>query len=109
MRESAASLNTTRGRLIHDTAARLLDDVADRSNPLAIGDCIALAELRIKADALRRDPASDPLAVVRIEGLVDRNADLSHYCRARAKSPRNNDLTVSMSGLRLVLCDRLFT
>jgi len=61
-----------RGRLIHDTAARLLVGVADPNNPLTISDCLALAELRVRADELRRDPASDPNVVIKLEGLIDR-------------------------------------
>jgi hypothetical protein len=68
----AVSLNTVRGRLIHDIAARLLAGVADPDNPLIVADCLALAELRVRADELRRDPASDPNVVVKLEGLVDR-------------------------------------
>jgi hypothetical protein len=67
----AVSLNTARGRLIHDTAVRLLAGVA-APDPLVIADIVALAELRVKADELRRDPASDPNVVVKLEGLVDR-------------------------------------
>jgi hypothetical protein len=66
------SLNTARGRLIHDTAARLLAGVADPDNPLVIADCIALAELRVRGDELRRDPASDPNVTIKLEGLIDR-------------------------------------
>ena len=66
------SLNTARGRLIHDTAARLLVGVADPNNPLTISDCLALAELRVRADELRRDPASDGNLIVKLEGLIDR-------------------------------------
>jgi hypothetical protein len=66
------SLNTARGRLIHDTAARLLDGVADPNNPLIVSDCLALAELRVRADELRRDLASDPNVVIKLEGLIDR-------------------------------------
>jgi hypothetical protein len=51
---------------------RLLAGVADPGDPLVIADCLGLAELRIKADELRRDPRSDPLAIVRLEGLIDR-------------------------------------
>jgi len=68
----ALNRNTVRGRLVHDIAARLLAGVADPDNPLIVADCLALAELRVRADELRRDPASDPGAVVRLEGLVDR-------------------------------------
>ena len=60
------SLNTARGRLIHDTAARLLVGVADPNNPLTISDCLALAELRVRADELRRDPASDGNLIVKL-------------------------------------------
>jgi hypothetical protein len=68
----AVSTNTTRGRLVHDTAVQLLARVADPDNPLVIADIVALAELRVRADELRRDPASDPNVVVKLEGLVDR-------------------------------------
>src|SRR5262245_8251270 len=69
---AALQLNTARGRLIHDTAARLLVGVADPADPLTISDCLALAELRVRADELRRDPASDPNVVIKPEGLIDR-------------------------------------
>jgi hypothetical protein len=68
----ALNTNTTRGRLIHDTAARLLAGVADPDNPLVVADVVALAELRVRADELRRDPATDPNVVIKLEGLVDR-------------------------------------
>jgi hypothetical protein len=67
----ALNTNTTRGRLVHDIAARLLAGVA-APDPLVIADVVALAELRVRADELRRDPASDPNVVVKLEGLVDR-------------------------------------
>jgi hypothetical protein len=66
------STNTTRGRLVHDTAAQLLAGVEDPDNPLIVADAVALAELRIRAGEMRRDPNSDPLALVRLEGLIDR-------------------------------------
>jgi hypothetical protein len=37
-----------------------------------IADVLALAELRVRADELRRDPTADPGMIVRLEGLVDR-------------------------------------
>jgi hypothetical protein len=69
---AVVDLNTARGRLIHDTAARLLAGVGDPNNPLTISDCLALAELRVRADELRRDPASDPNVIIKLEGLIDR-------------------------------------
>jgi hypothetical protein len=68
----ALNTNTTRGRLVHDTAVQLLAGVAEPDNPLTIADAVALAELRVRAGEMRRDPNSDLLALVRIEGLIDR-------------------------------------
>jgi hypothetical protein len=66
------STYSARGRQIHDTAARLLALLEHPTDELIIADVIALAELRVKADELRRDPNASPLDIVRLEGLVDR-------------------------------------
>jgi hypothetical protein len=50
----------------------LLEQLGNPSDELVISDVIALAELRWRADQLRRDPSASALDVVRIEGLVDR-------------------------------------
>jgi hypothetical protein len=68
----ALTTNTTHGRWVHDVAARLLEQLGNPSDELLVSDVIALAELRWRADQLRRDPNASALDVVRIEGLVDR-------------------------------------
>jgi hypothetical protein len=68
----AISTHSARGRQINDTAARLLALLEHPTDELIIADVIALAELRVKADELRRDPNASPLDIVRLEGLVDR-------------------------------------
>jgi hypothetical protein len=68
----AISTHKARGRLVHDIAARLLALLEHPTDELIIADVIALAELRVKADELRRDPNASPLDIVRLEGLVDR-------------------------------------
>ena len=93
------SLNTARGRLVHDTAARLLAGVADPDNPLVIADCIALAELRVRADELRRDPTSDPNVVIKLEGLIDRRMRRLGLDRKR-EPPSTPDLKTYLAGLK---------
>jgi hypothetical protein len=82
--------NSTHGRLVNDIAARLLESVEDR-NPIAIADCLALAELRIRADEMRRDPASDPNVVIKLEGLVDRRTQRL-FGKHRNREPSAPDL-----------------
>jgi hypothetical protein len=67
----AISTNSARGRLIHDTAALLLEGATD-PGPLLIADAIGLAQLRVRAAELRENPDSDPLMIVRMEGAVAR-------------------------------------
>src|SRR5262249_40195068 len=62
----ALNRRTAHGRAVNDMAARLLANLADRDDPLVIADAISLAELRIKADMLRRDPQADSNQVIRI-------------------------------------------
>jgi hypothetical protein len=88
---AALQLNTARGRLVHDTAARLLAGVANSNDPLIIADCLALAELRVRADELRRDPASDPNVVIKLEGLIDRRMRRLGLDR-RKREPAGPDL-----------------
>jgi hypothetical protein len=95
----ALQLNTARGRLVHDTAARLLAGVADPDNPLVIADCIALAELRVRADELRRDPTSDPNVVIKLEGLIDRRMRRLGLDRKR-EPPSTPDLKTYLAGLK---------
>jgi hypothetical protein len=96
---AALQLNTARGRLIHDTAARLLTGVGDPNNPLTISDCLALAELRVRADELRRDPASDPNVVIKLEGLIDRRMRRLGLDRKR-EPPSAPDLRSYLAGLK---------
>jgi hypothetical protein len=80
----AINRRTRTGRAIHAIVARLLADVVDPTNPLTVSDCIALAQLRIRADEARRDPACDPNTIVRFEHLIDRRMKRLNLVRSKA-------------------------
>jgi hypothetical protein len=82
----AINRRSVHGRMIHAIVARLLANVDDPGDPLVIADCIALAELRVRADQARRDPVSDPDALVRLEGLIDRRTKRLGVARSKPSS-----------------------
>jgi hypothetical protein len=72
---AAIDKSTARGRRTRDVAVRLLADIGNPDDMVAIEQCIALAELTVRAEEARRayNPDHNALAViVRLEGLIDR-------------------------------------
>jgi hypothetical protein len=86
------SLRTARGRFINDMAAHLLASIpGHEANPLAVNDCVALAELRWRASELRRDPDCNVQVLFKLESLIERRTQ-----RLSARYPKqDNALTVT--------------
>jgi hypothetical protein len=64
----ALNCNSREGRQLYDLAVRYLgQSSADTSNPLAVQDAIAAAQLTLRADALRGDLNSSPVDLARVE------------------------------------------
>jgi hypothetical protein len=66
-------MNTALGRFVRDRAAQMLAVLPERErdSPLTVAGVVSVAELEARAAALRRDPASDPGLLIRVERLIE--------------------------------------
>jgi hypothetical protein len=90
---------TRKGRRVRAIVQRLLVDIPNRDDPLLLADVIGIAQLMILAADMRADPTTDPVPLIRLEGLIDRRVRRLGFARSRGGSTPAQSTVPAISDL----------